>query len=112
MAGVGVGITPVLVPYRGAKVNWAARESDKVGILFGFPDSAHSGKFEVADRQSFGLERQVTEGQTKLCPSRLLLSVVRFGLVVGDPIESRSERFNACRLTAPPQILSARELLR
>ena len=37
------------------------RESDKVGILHGFPDSAHGEEFEVADGQSLGLEQQVTQ---------------------------------------------------
>src|ERR1035437_6752373 len=37
------------------------RESDKLGILRGFPDSAHSEEFEVADGQSLGLEQQVTQ---------------------------------------------------
>ena len=32
------------------------RESDKVGILRGFPESADREQFEVADRQSLGLE--------------------------------------------------------
>src|SRR5271156_3510748 len=37
------------------------RESDRVGILRGFADSAYSEKFEVADRQALGFEQQVTQ---------------------------------------------------
>ena len=37
------------------------RESGRVGILRGFPDSPHSEEFEVADRQSLGLEQQVAQ---------------------------------------------------
>ena len=37
------------------------RESGRVGILRGFPDSPQSEEFEVADRQSLGLEEQVTK---------------------------------------------------
>jgi hypothetical protein len=37
------------------------RESDKVGVLRGFHDSAYSEEFEVAYRQSLGLEQQVTQ---------------------------------------------------
>ena len=32
-----------------------------MGILRGFADSAHGEEFEVADRQSLGLEQQVTQ---------------------------------------------------
>ena len=37
------------------------RESGRVGILRGFPDSPHSEEFEVADRQSLGLQQQVAQ---------------------------------------------------
>jgi membrane-bound lytic murein transglycosylase MltF len=37
------------------------RESDKVGRLRGFADSAHGEEFQVADRQALGLEQKVTE---------------------------------------------------
>src|SRR5262245_18244527 len=37
------------------------RESDRVCILRGFPDSADGEEFEVADCQSLGLEQQVTQ---------------------------------------------------
>src|ERR1035437_2153431 len=37
------------------------RESGRVGILRGFPDLPHSEEFEVADRQSLGLEQQVAQ---------------------------------------------------
>jgi hypothetical protein len=39
-------------------------------------------------------------------------SVMRLGLSIGNLVECRSEPFNACPLTAEPQILSTRELLR
>ena len=37
------------------------RESGRVGILRGFPDSAHGEEFEIADRQSLSLEQQVAQ---------------------------------------------------
>ena len=37
------------------------RESGRVCILRGFHDSTHGEEFEVADRQSLGLEQQVTQ---------------------------------------------------
>src|SRR5206468_4024569 len=37
------------------------RESDRVGILRGFHDSANGEEFEVTGRQSLGLEQQVTQ---------------------------------------------------
>src|SRR3989475_6317918 len=44
-----------------AATNRSERESDRVGILRGFHDSAQGEEFEVAGRQSLGLEQQVTQ---------------------------------------------------
>src|SRR5947208_559394 len=46
---------------RGRDNNRSERESGRVGILRGFHDSAHGEEFEVAGRQSLGLEQQVTQ---------------------------------------------------
>src|SRR6266851_2469326 len=46
---------------RGGSILRSERESDRVGILRGFHDSAHGEEFEVAGRQSLGLEQQVTQ---------------------------------------------------
>src|SRR5207253_993293 len=42
-------------------LNPSERESDRVSILRGFHDSAHGEEFEVAGRQSLGLEQEVTQ---------------------------------------------------
>src|SRR5262249_18410509 len=46
---------------QGGILNRSERESDRVCILRGFPDSADGEEFEVADCQSLGLEQQVTQ---------------------------------------------------